>query len=1032
MKCPECDTDNPSDSKYCKECATPLPSSEEVPVSPTKTLEVPMKELEIGGTFSRKYKILDEIGKGGMGVVYKALDSEIKEDVAIKILKPEIAQDKSIIERFRNELKIARKISHKNVCRMYDLNKEEGTYYITMEYVPGEDLKDVIRRDETLSTEKAISIAKQVCEGLVEAHRLGVVHRDLKPQNIMIDAEGEAKVMDFGIARSVEAPGVTATGMIIGTPDYISPEQAEGEEADQRSDIYALGVILYEMVTGSVPFKGDTALSVALKHKTKIPLDPRKLNPRLSEDLSRLTLVCMEKDKERRYQTAEALLADLRNIEDDLPLGTKMRPRRETFVASLIRKKLFIPALVVALLIIALAVWQLLPHKETISSPMGKPSLAILYFKNSTGDDNLDIWKSALSDLLISDLSQSKHLDVLSTDKLFSILRKLNILDAKTYATEDLRALASQGGVTHILQGIIAKSGNTFRINTMIQDSSTMKIIGSDMVEGEGEKSFFPMVDELNRKIKANFNLSAEQIAGDIDVEAEKITTSSPEAYRYYSKGKNMLWIEGDRRKAIEFFEKAIAVDPEFAAAYMEMAKAYGVWGYPAKRREYLQKALELSDRMPAGELYRIRGTFYFQTEETLDKAIEAFNELLELYPDDIDGNHLLGYVYGRLEMWDKAIERYRVNVDNRIDSAPSYANLAGAYLAKGLKDKASEVLNDYINNIKNTELVRYHSGIIYLCQGKYELALAEADKAYTLNPNDYRPLRLKGEIYHCQGDFIIAEEEYQKLFERKEGSAKFWGRIRLSALCLSRGKYEESKIQQKKGIELAEEVNEKSWKSWFHSYLAYVYLKLGYPEMALEECNRAWNNAVEANSSYRKRRALHFKGLSYIDMELMDEARRAADQIEELFQNVANKKAVRSFNHLLGLIELKKDNYAKSIEYFEKVADLLPNEHGIGTDYNDHALYLDSLALAYYKAGEIEKSRENYERITNFITNRLFWGDIYAKSFYMLGKIYEQKGWEGKAIEHYEKFLDLWKDADPGIPELGDAKKRLAALKTQ
>ncbi|TET78638.1 MAG: hypothetical protein E3J41_04125, partial [Candidatus Cloacimonadota bacterium] len=208
IKCPKCQFDNPSDSKFCKECGTQIIPSEEIHV--TETLETPKEELTTGSTFAGRYQIIEELGKGGMGKVYKAQDTDLKEKVALKLIKPEISADKKTIERFQNELKFARKISHRNVCRMYDLNKEEGSHYITMEYVAGEDLKSMIRMMGQLSSGKTIFIAKQVCEGLVEAHRLGVVHRDLKPQNIMIDKDGNTRIMDFGIARSLKTKGITA------------------------------------------------------------------------------------------------------------------------------------------------------------------------------------------------------------------------------------------------------------------------------------------------------------------------------------------------------------------------------------------------------------------------------------------------------------------------------------------------------------------------------------------------------------------------------------------------------------------------------------------------------------------------------------------------------------------------------------------------------------------------------------------------------------------------------------------------------
>ena len=345
----------------------------------TETIEEPKEQLTIGSTFAGRYQIIEELGKGGMGKVYKVLDKEIDERVALKLVNPEIASDEKTIERFRNELKFARKITHKNVCRMYDLSKEKGTYYITMEFVPGEDLKSTLKRVGHLSIGKTIFIASQVCEGLAEAHHLGVVHRDLKPQNIMLDKKGNARIMDFGIARSLKGKGVTTEGMIIGTPNYMSPEQVEAAKVDQRSDIYSLGVILYEMMTGTVPFDGETPLSIALKHKTEKPRNPRELNEQIPEELNRVVMRCMEKNREDRYQSVKELLSELSSIEKGLPTTDMTLPeKRPTAPVGMTRKfrikKLLIPAsVVVAIAFIGIAVLRFTPLLEILGVSSSPP-----------------------------------------------------------------------------------------------------------------------------------------------------------------------------------------------------------------------------------------------------------------------------------------------------------------------------------------------------------------------------------------------------------------------------------------------------------------------------------------------------------------------------------------------------------------------------------------------------------------------------------------------------------------------------------
>jgi serine/threonine protein kinase len=282
----------------------------------TKTVYPTASGLEIGSTFAGRYRIIKELGIGGMSTVYEVHDNTVDEKIALKVLKLDVTSDTSTTERFRNEVIIASKISHPNVCRMYDFKQEAGLSYITMEYVSGEDLKSKINHDGQISIKKTIDIAKQICEGLSAAHRLGIVHRDLKPQNIMISGHGEVRIMDFGLARSIEAKGITDTGMLIGTPEYMSSEQATGRDADHRADIYSLGVILFEMLTGTLPFEGETAASLVLKHKTEPPPNPKVMNRNIPEELNALILKCLEKSRKDRFQDVEEVLAELNKIEE--------------------------------------------------------------------------------------------------------------------------------------------------------------------------------------------------------------------------------------------------------------------------------------------------------------------------------------------------------------------------------------------------------------------------------------------------------------------------------------------------------------------------------------------------------------------------------------------------------------------------------------------------------------------------------------------------------------------------------------------
>jgi serine/threonine protein kinase len=319
----------------------------------------------------------------------------------------------------------------------------------------------------------------------------------------MIDKEGNVRIMDFGIARSLEAKGITGAGVMIGTPEYMSPEQVEGKEVDQRSDLYSLGIILYEMVTGRVPFEGETPFTIGVKHKSETPENPKKLNTQISDDLDRLILRCLEKEKDKRYQSAGGVRSELTNIEKGIPTTERIVPERKphttrelTIQFSL--KRLLFPVLVmVAVLIAGIAIWQLFLQKKAAPVEYDKPVIAVMYFENNTGDENLDQYRKAISSSLTTDLMQSQLINVVREDKLLGILKKLNIEETRSYSSEDLKKVAAEGGATHILRGNYTQAGENFRFNYTLHDVNTDEVIGSDRVSGVGIGSMFSMVDEL-------------------------------------------------------------------------------------------------------------------------------------------------------------------------------------------------------------------------------------------------------------------------------------------------------------------------------------------------------------------------------------------------------------------------------------------------------------------------------------------------------------------------------------------------------
>ncbi len=1038
MKCPKCHFENPSGTRFCGNCASPL--LQEKDIGPTETIQVPITELVSGTTFARRYQIIEDLGKGGMGRVYKVLDTEVREKMALKLLNPAIASDERTIERFRNELKLARTISHRNVCRMYDLGRDEGTYYITMEYISGEDLKSLIHRIGALPVGKAVSIARQVGEGLAEAHRLGVVHRDLKPQNIMIDREGNARIMDFGIARSLEAKGITGAGVMIGTPEYMSPEQVDGKDADQSSDIYSLGIVLYEMLTGRLPFEGDTPLSVAIKQKSEAPVNPKTINAQIPDELGRIILKCLEKPKEKRYQSADEFLAALARIEKDLPTTAQPLPLRKPLTSKQItvqfslKKAVWPIAILIAVIILGFAVWKMIPHR---AGP--KRAIAVIGFTNRTGDQNLDYLQEAIPNLLITSLEQSGHFQVTSWERLKDLLRQSG-RDAAAVSDEEAGfEVCRRAGIDALVLGSYIRAGETFATDVKVLDVANKQILRTASAKGDGVSSVLKtQIDEISRTISRGLG----PVAAKIEITQPKIaelTTSSMEAYNYFLRGRDDYekFYSADARK---FLNKAVELDPTFAVAYLYLGKVAGELFDTKAQTEAYEMAKKYSAKASEKERLYIEAMYASVIERDSEKRLRLLGELVNQYPQEKQFHYDLGFAYEGRRRYQEALEEY----ERALALDPNFGfviNQAGyVYAETGNLEKAIQYFERYaaINPGQANPIDSIAE--LYFRMGRFDEAKAKYQEALEIRPDFTGSCRGLAYIYAIQENYQETKHWLEEVTIRSAARAEIAeGRWLQAYFDYFLGRWKESLAQYLDIRDQAEKAGSILIAAAIDWLMGYIYADRGEFDLARKAFLRYNDWGVQQSPSlrtYRMAERSYFIGWVDLKEGLMDEAGARLKEIESLLPKVESsvQPGMTMLYRLLEADVLLAENLVeKAMNAGEQIVlEKFPNMTTPRmTDYNIPFLK-DVLARAYWKNGELDKAIAEYERLTTIDPKNQIRYLIHPLYHYRLGRVYEEKGEKEKAAGEYQKFLEYWKDADPTHPELADAQKRLDNLKPQ
>lgn len=960
------------------------------------------------------YKIIKKLGEGGMGEVYLAEDTELERKVALKFLPPDFGHNPEVLARFKREAKAAAALNHPNIVTVYEVGQHDGRPFIAMAYVEGELLSDVIKRDD-LPVAKAIDIVIQICDGLGKAHEAGIVHRDIKPDNIFIDEDGRVKILDFGLAtRTLDgATRVTEENSTVGTLYYMSPEQGRSGDVDQRSDIFSLGVVLYELIAGKPPFTGDHSAAVIHSTANDQPQPLSRYNNSATPELERIVSKVLAKNPGDRYQSVADLAVDLRNAAGQ-PVTASRSSRRSLRYA--------IPAAVVFVAIVLVLVLK--PFKIEIAPDQpavaGHNKLAIMYFENLADGNDPKRLGEIVTDLLITNLSRTEDLQVVSSQRLYDILKLKGREGAKVIDRSTSTDVAREAGATWMMLGSILQVEPTFVVSSQLIDMSTGNVVTSQRVTGAPGETIFDIVDRMTGETKGELNIPVERSVEAVSV--ADVTTSSLEAYQYYLEGEEYrAKIFG--KEARESYKKAIAADSTFAMAYFKLAITGGQATF-VESQAALNKAAEYAHKASPKEALYIKAFQHIFKGEAVD-AIDVLNEIVDRYPDEKDAYHFLGQRYRDREDFANAAQAYERIIEIDPLDKLTYNQLAYTYRDLDQFDKSIWAINKYIEMAPDEPNPYDSRGDLYAYEGHVEEAIESYKKAAEIKPDFYPSVQKLGDMYLYQLDVEKAEEQYRKLVTSDQPSTRSWGRLYLAAVPIYRGEFQEGLEQLETGLSADKMEGYEQWGYLLKAFTkAQIYNALGDNDQSLAVAS----SCLEIGKTILPSGVPQFEQMFVVGHAVwlalndrLEEAREVAGGLDmSVISKADNADLSREYYKLQGLLAYKGGDAASACAYYEKADSVSPSFDG---------RFLEG--LAYLEAGRIDDAVTLYEEmVKKHDSQRILaavWGPL---THFYLATAYEKAGQPQKAVEQYEQFLAIWENADADAPSVSDAQARVQALR--